>query len=150
MTTNALSSKSAGKRAIGFDSRVDTQQAVTDALQGVFPAEFLGRIDDIIMFNPLSEHAIEQIIEVKLEQALNMLSAVDVRVRYDMKRTVAFVISRMKSKQLGAREIESIVKTHLLRPLMQKAAEGANTVDLDTLLFEQEKQNDSTNRISRS
>lgn len=137
MTTNAVTSRSAAKRTIGFDNRPDTQQAITDALQGVFPLEFLGRIDDVIMFNPLSESAIEQITEVKIEQALNMLAAVDVHVKYDKKRTAAFVISRVKSKQLGAREIESIVKNHILRPLMQLAAEGANMVDLDLLLFEQ-------------
>jgi ATP-dependent Clp protease ATP-binding subunit ClpA len=137
MTTNAVTSRSAAKRTIGFDNRPDTQQAITDALQGVFPLEFLGRIDDVIMFNPLSESAIEQITEVKIEQALNMLAAVDVHVKYDKKRTAAFVISRVKSKQLGAREIESIVKNHILRPLMQQAAEGANMVDLDLLLFEQ-------------
>lgn len=150
MTTNAVTSRSATKRTIGFDNRSDTQQAITDALQGVFPLEFLGRIDDVIMFNPLSEYAIEQITEAKIEQALNMLAAVDVRVRYDKKRTAAFVISRMKSKQLGARGIESIVKNHILRPLMQQAAEGTNTVDLDLLLLEQQKQNDSTHNISRS
>ena len=140
MTTNAVTSRNAAKRTIGFDNRTDTQQAATDALQGVFPLEFLGRIDDVIMFHPLSEYAIEQIIEAKMERALNMLSAVDVHVKHDMKRTAAFVTSRMKSKRLGAREIESIVKNYILRPLMQQAAEGVNTVDLDLLLSEQYKQ----------
>ncbi len=139
MTTNAVTSRSVAKRTIGFDNRTDIQQTTTDALQGVFPLEFLGRIDDVIMFHPLSEFAIEQIIETKMERALNMLSAVDVHVKYDMKRTAAFVINRMKSKRLGAREIESIIKNYILRPLMQQAAEGANTVDLDLLLSEQYK-----------
>lgn len=150
MTTNAVTSRSAVKRTIGFDSRADTQQTKIDALQGIFPLEFLGRIDDIIMFNPLSEHAMKQIAEAKLEQVLNMLTAVDVRVQYDRKRTAAFVISQLKSRQLGAREIENIVKSHILRPLMQQVAEGADSVDLDILLFEQQNQNDSMNGVSRS
>ncbi|MFL5807844.1 MAG: AAA family ATPase, partial [Roseiflexaceae bacterium] len=47
--------------------------AVLEELQGTLRPEFLNRIDDIIVFRPLSREQIGQIVEIQLGRLRNML-----------------------------------------------------------------------------
>ncbi len=134
MTTNAVTSKNVTKRAIGFGKEAETDCTVVSELARVFSPEFLGRIDDIVMFNPLNDDAIEKIVEAELRCILVELAANDIYVTYDLSTITAFAIGKMKHRQLGAREIKNIMRSCILQPIMCQVMGGAGKVDLAELL----------------
>jgi len=52
-----------------------TKSEVLEMLKQTIRPEFLNRIDEIIMFTPLNEHEIEQIVELQIKSVQKMLAA---------------------------------------------------------------------------
>lgn len=53
---------------IGEESYKDIQKRVLKSIEEYFPKEFLGRIDEILVFNPLNNEMMEGFIEQKIEK----------------------------------------------------------------------------------
>ena len=107
MTTNAVTSKNVKKRAIGFGQQAEEECTVVSELGKVFSSEFLGRIDDIVMFNSLDDDAMEKIVEAELRRILVELAANDIDIAYDLSKITEYAIGQMKNRRLGAREIKN-------------------------------------------
>ena len=60
MTSNAGSNTNTN--SIGFGKQTIDKNKVIDKLKEVFRPEFLNRVDEIVVFNPLSE---EQLLQLK-------------------------------------------------------------------------------------
>ncbi len=65
LTANALSSEAA------FDA---AREKVNDLLKQHFRPEFLNRIDDIVIFRPLGEEQLKEIVDLRLEDMKRMLA----------------------------------------------------------------------------
>ncbi|RSN55027.1 ATP-dependent chaperone ClpB [Amycolatopsis sp. WAC 04182] len=59
----------------GGEIKADARDAVMAALRGHFRPEFLNRIDDIVLFTPLTEPEIERIVELMLADLRGRLAA---------------------------------------------------------------------------
>ena len=78
------------KKALGFSSDTNQKEADYQAIRGnvmgelkkAFRPEFLNRIDDIIVFQPLSREAIEQIARNMLEQLSDRLAQRNITAQY--------------------------------------------------------------------
>ncbi|MDY4976728.1 MAG: ATP-dependent Clp protease ATP-binding subunit [Clostridia bacterium] len=78
------------KKALGFSSDTNQKEADYQAIRGnvmgelkkAFRPEFLNRIDDIIVFQPLSHEAIEQIARNMLEQLSSRLAQRNITAQY--------------------------------------------------------------------
>ncbi|MCB9798135.1 ATP-dependent chaperone ClpB [Candidatus Nomurabacteria bacterium] len=99
------------------------KKRVMDALQEHFRPEFLNRIDEIIMFHPLSPQDIRFIVDLQLKQ---------VQQRLDNKKISLSVSSKAKDwlgergfdANLGARPLRRIIQTELLDELAMDILEG--------------------------
>ena len=91
------------------------EQVFTLLKQSVKP-EFLNRIDEIIMFQPLSEAQIQQIVENQLKAVKAMLEKNGVNVEYT-KRAVDYIAKVGFDPQFGARPIKRVIQKNVLNEL---------------------------------
>jgi ATP-dependent Clp protease ATP-binding subunit ClpA len=110
-----------------------------------FRPEFLNRIDDIILFNPLSEKEIEWIVDIQLNNYLKeLLSSRDLSIKIS-DEAKKFLASKGWNPQFWARPLKRALQTHLLDELALEIIEwkiknwGTVYVDKkwDTLTFEE-------------
>ncbi len=75
MTSNIASDK-----IMEFRDPVDREAAVKDELKKYFKPEFLNRLDDIIIFNPLTQEAIVEIVGIMFRAIEEKLKERDIKV----------------------------------------------------------------------
>ena len=85
--------KSLGFTAESSQNDVTTQkERMLGALKGTFRPEFLNRIDDIIVFNRLTNENIEAIASLMLNEVKKRIEALDIAIEFDA--TVASLIAK--------------------------------------------------------
>ena len=102
-------------------SAVETQ--VTSALRGHFKPEFLNRVDDIVIFKPLAEEQISQIVELQLKRMDQLLAArkITLEMTDEAKRLIA---TEGYDPAFGARPIKRAIQRYLQNPLALSILEG--------------------------
>lgn len=120
MTSNAGASQLSKKNTIGFESEENsrkrdyeaTKEVVNRELKNLFKPEFLNRIDDIIVFNRLSEEDIKKIVEIKLEDLIERMEEMGYEAKYTDK--VAEKIAKIGfDETYGARPLDRAIKTEI-------------------------------------
>ena len=120
MTSNAGASQLSKKNTIGFESEENsrkrdyeaTKEVVNRELKNLFKPEFLNRIDDIIVFNRLSEEDIKKIVEIKLEDLIERMEEMGYEAKYTDK--VAEKIAKIGFEETyGARPLDRAIKTEI-------------------------------------
>ena len=74
MTTNAGTEFSANKTGFARDTEITLKDNVEKSLKQFFKPEFLNRIDDTIVFKPLSKKELRSIIDLMLKDITNKLN----------------------------------------------------------------------------
>jgi ATP-dependent Clp protease ATP-binding subunit ClpB len=85
--------------------------------------EFLNRIDDIIMFTPLSKADIKQIVEIQLEQLKKMLSKQNITLDATSE-AIAYLGNKGFDVQYGARPIKRLIQKEVLNTLSKELLAG--------------------------
>ena len=112
MTSN-VGGESRGE-GLGFSpAGRDTQ--MEDCLRQHFTPEFLGRVDQVIHFDPLGDGAMEAIAHKYLRQLQERVSATGIQMRYD-ENLAAHLCAKAKGKG-GARQLRKLVQTEVEGPL---------------------------------
>ena len=122
--TRQLSEFGAG---IGFgaDSLDDkaTERMLTKALQRTFPPEFVNRLDDIIVFHPLNDDALAQILWLELRPLQVRLEAMGYSLELS-DETQQEILRLARDKQYGARPLKRAIQTLIEDPLTDKLLAG--------------------------
>jgi ATP-dependent Clp protease ATP-binding subunit ClpC len=82
---------------------------IQKSLKQQFNPEFLNRIDDIIMFNPLDSDTIKVIIDIELSKLVNRLSEKNYKISFD-KTVVNRIFELNSEEEYGARPIKRIIQ----------------------------------------
>ena len=133
MTSNLgsqfIQSKLEGLAASG----VERERAVEEAKEGVMELlkktirpEFLNRIDDIIMFSPLTEPEIRQIVRLQIDAIVRRLRSQEVSLTVD-ESAVGLIASAGFDPEFGARPVKRALQRLLLNDLSRALLGG--TVD---------------------
>ena len=122
--TRQLSDFGAG---IGFgaDTLDDktSERTLIKALQRTFPPEFVNRLDDIIVFHPLSNDALAQILWLELRPLELRLEAMGYTL--ELTDTTRDEILRLaRDRQYGARPLKRAIQTLIEDPLTDKMLAG--------------------------
>ena len=90
----------------------ESRKVVENAVRKQFAPEFLNRIDDIIVFNPLEREAIHRIIDIELKHTLQRLEEMNIRVSLteDGKN---FLVDNGWNAQYGARPLKRAIQRHV-------------------------------------
>jgi ATP-dependent Clp protease ATP-binding subunit ClpB len=92
------------------------QESVMEILRQAMKPEFLNRIDEIIVFEPLSRSAIAQIIEIQLTQLHERLLEGGVNLTFD-KSIIEYLSLHGYSPQYGARPLKRLIQKSILDEL---------------------------------
>ena len=82
---------------------------IQKSLKQQFNPEFLNRIDDIILFNPLGEETIKKIIDIELSRLVNRLSDKNYVVGFDVKVSEK-IFELNTQEEFGARPLKRIIQ----------------------------------------
>ncbi|KAG8965238.1 hypothetical protein FRC03_000783 [Tulasnella sp. 419] len=85
-------------------------------IRKAFPTDFLSRIDDLIIFNPLSSETMPSIIEARVEEVQKQLSKVNIKLEIEEPVLWHFE-EEGYSPAIGARPLERLLRTRILEPI---------------------------------
>ena len=103
--------------------REQTERQVLELLRQTIRPEFLNRIDETIIFTPLSEDEIRQVVGLQIEGIHKMLLAnnIDLRVTND---AIAYIAHEGYDPQFGARPVKRALQTLVLNELSKSIIAG--------------------------
>ena len=90
----------------------DSRKVVENAVHKQFSPEFLNRIDDIIVFNPLDRAAIHRIIDVELRYVLERLEEMEIHLKLD-EESKNFLADNGWNEQYGARPLKRAIQHYV-------------------------------------
>jgi ATP-dependent Clp protease ATP-binding subunit ClpB len=110
-----------------------TKVEVIGLLRQTIRPEFLNRIDEIIMFTPLNEAEIKQIVRLQLNGLTKMLKEKDIQIEYteDMVEALA---EKGFDPQFGARPVKRVIQKEVLNELSKEILAGKITATSHILL----------------
>jgi ATP-dependent Clp protease ATP-binding subunit ClpC len=125
MTSN-LGARDIGKgKGLGFhlpsaQSQYEVMEAkVTEEINRAFNPEFINRLDDVIVFHPLSKEQIGQIVHNLLADVQTRLTEEQLTLRLT-DEAVDFLIEHGYDEKFGARPIKRAIQKYLEDPLSEK------------------------------
>jgi ATP-dependent Clp protease ATP-binding subunit ClpC len=105
------------------DSDRDSHDKIEKALKGAFRPEFLNRIDEIIMFSPLSIEQMEQIVVLQMKEVQDRLNEHSITVHLtDAAR--AWLAKAGYDPAFGARPLRRAIQKYVESPLSMELLEG--------------------------
>ncbi|MEG2163650.1 MAG: ATP-dependent chaperone ClpB [Bacteroidales bacterium] len=93
-----------------------TKNEVMDMLKQAIRPEFLNRIDDIIMFTPLNENEIGQIVTIQLNSIKRQLAENGINLEFT-NNAVDFITKEGYDPQFGARPVKRVIHRYVLNQL---------------------------------
>jgi len=105
---------------------METEREVMEMLKKTIRPEFLNRIDDIIMFHPLNESEIEQIVRIQVTGIYKRLKQQDVELRVS-EEAIRLIGQAGFDPEFGARPVKRALQNMLLNDLSKALLAG--TVD---------------------
>jgi ATP-dependent Clp protease ATP-binding subunit ClpB len=112
-----------------------TREQVFDLLKKTIRPEFLNRIDEIIMFRPLTRDEILTVVELQVGIIQKMLGKSDIRLRAT-KKAIQFIATLGFDPQFGARPIKRVIQKNLLNELSKMILEGKVQKDKEIIVDE--------------
>lgn len=112
MTSNAGSTdKGTG---VGFNKTEGdiSKEKALKALSDFLRPEFLSRIDEVVVFNPLSMESYEQIAALMLDEMKEPLAEKGITLKYS-KKALTTIAEKSHGKKFGARDIRKVIRTDI-------------------------------------
>ncbi|ADV50927.1 ATP-dependent chaperone ClpB [Cellulophaga algicola DSM 14237] len=106
---------------------------VLGLLKKTIRPEFLNRIDDIIMFTPLSKKDIVKIVRLQLDGLKKMLAKQHITVDAT-DETIKYLAEKGYDPQYGARPIKRVIQKEVLNTLSKEILSGKITTDSVVLI----------------
>jgi len=128
-------------QGVGFGTAAKKSQAdshqksvIENALKKAFAPEFLNRIDDVIVFNPLEREHIHQIIDIELRKLYDRIKDIG----YDLKlsdRAKDYIAEKGFDKEYGARPLKRAIQKYiedaLAEEIVNAKLEEGDSISMD-------------------
>ena len=105
---------------IGFNAdEIDEKQSeymLTKALNRTFPPEFINRLDNVVVFHPLNDEALAQILTLELHPLKLRLEAMGYKLQLT-KKTTEQLLERSRDRKYGARPLKRAIQTLVEDPI---------------------------------
>jgi ATP-dependent Clp protease ATP-binding subunit ClpB len=114
-----------------------TREEVMGALRSHFRPEFLNRVDEVVIFEPLRREDIQRIVELQVARMQKLLA--DKRLSLELTDAAkGFLAERGYDPTYGARPLKRAIQKYLMDPLALKVL-GSEYVAGDTILVDHGK-----------
>ncbi|MBZ0302405.1 MAG: ATP-dependent Clp protease ATP-binding subunit [Anaerolineae bacterium] len=122
MTSNIGTEESA--KAVGFTATQHRKDSFTAELHRFFRPEFLNRLDEVLIFNPLAEDTLSKILDIEMHELHDRLA----HQKYELVLTDearAYVLSKGADPDNGARHLRRAIERYVTRPLSARIVEDS-------------------------
>ena len=111
MTSNAGSTQNLN--SIGFGSTSEYRKnKIQETLRETFRPEFLNRVDEIVVFDPLSEEQLLQIVDLMLKDTQNVLNDKNIKM-YVSDETKNYLLKKGTDLKYGARPLRRTIEREI-------------------------------------
>ena len=122
------------------DEEREAHDKVEKALKGAFRPEFLNRIDEIIMFSPLSVEEMVQIVDLQMKEVQERLSEHNITVELT-EEARSWLAKEGYDPAFGARPLRRAIQKYVESPLSVDLLAGKFTDDTTVQVDVDEKEN---------
>ncbi|MBQ6381966.1 MAG: AAA family ATPase [Clostridia bacterium] len=116
MTSNAGSSHKDTTLGFAKDKATVSKERAMKALEQFLKPEFIGRVDEIIAFNPLTVENYEKIAKLMLEELIDPLKDKGIVFSWD-ESVLAFLAQKAYGGPRGARDLANAVRKYVEDPI---------------------------------
>ncbi len=114
--TTSLGAEEATKGALGFGvsarQKGDAREKIMARLKEYFSPELINRLDNVCVFNPLSEEDMAKIAELEIARLNEQLKKYQTEIKTEGK-TLTAIVARLPDKKNGARELRRHVRSQV-------------------------------------
>jgi ATP-dependent Clp protease ATP-binding subunit ClpC len=112
----------------------DKKGIIEAALRKAFAPEFLNRVDDLVVFNPLKKEHIHQIIDIELAKLFHRITDLGYKIELtDVAKD--FIAEKGYDEKYGARPLRRAIQKYLEDPIAEEII-NASLQEGDTLLVD--------------
>ncbi|OGN94928.1 MAG: Clp protease [Chloroflexi bacterium RBG_13_50_10] len=127
MTSN-LGTEMFKRQAIGFSSQEEDEQQklksdIEKELKQAFRPEFLNRIDNTIIFQPLTEEHLKKIVDLLISEVQMRLADRNIKLEMD-DEAKAWLLKEGYEPAFGARPLRRAIQRHVENPLSSQILKG--------------------------
>lgn len=121
LTSNIGSSKvdSDGNSVLIDSKDPQVREGVMRELRKAFRPEFINRIDEVILFNPLERDALDGIIQISLKEIYKRAADKGINLTFDPS-AIELMLDKGYNRAYGARPLKRAVQNYLTKPLAEK------------------------------
>jgi len=101
-----------------------TKNEVFDLLKKTLRPEFLNRVDELIMFTPLTQKEIREIVRLQFNQVVRKLAENEIQITITDK-AIDLIAEQGYDPQFGARPIKRLIQKNILNELSRKILDGS-------------------------
>ena len=118
----------------------ENRKLVDSSLRNSFKPEFLNRIDDIVMFKPLTGDQIYKIIDLQIADISKRLESREITIELS-KKAHEYILDKSYDVEYGARPIKRFLQANIETNLGRKIIEG-NVMEGDHVIIDLDKNNE--------
>ena len=133
MTSNIGATKINKNKVLGFETNKDKEdtrnqydkmkESIMGELKQKFKPEFLNRIDDIIVFHPLEEYHIYEIVKLMTRDVIQRLKSLDIDLKIS-EEAVKLIAKKGLYLEYGARPLKRAIQRELEDTLSEAILKG--------------------------
>ena len=117
MTSNAGSERSDNLLGFGKTVADASKDKALKALREFLRPEFIARIDEIVVFNPLSIESLQKIAKIMLDELSNALKERNIEFSFE-NNTTKYIAQKCDGTKTGARELRNIIRREIETPVV--------------------------------
>ncbi|MGE4587848.1 MAG: AAA family ATPase, partial [Mangrovibacterium sp.] len=116
-----------------------TRTALFELLRKTLKPEFLNRIDEIIMFSPLSLEEMKQVVRIQFNRIVRRLQNRNMKLEISPE-AISWLASVGYDPQYGARPVTRLLQKYVLNALSRALLSGSLTAGQDILIDVEDEQ----------
>ncbi len=116
--------------SVGFQEK--SSENILSSLKEYFSMEFLNRIDQVFVFDPISKETIHKIVEKRLRDVKKRYQEEQIQVSFSP-NIVEEIISLSQYEKFGARKVDKIISDKLDLYIIDQILNGEKRIKVNTL-----------------
>jgi ATP-dependent Clp protease ATP-binding subunit ClpA len=133
MTSNAGSSQNLNSIGFGQEAKKRNNK-IQDALRETFRPEFLNRVDEVVIFDSLTEKELTQIVDLMLKDTQNVLNDKNIKM-YVSNEAKKYIVENGTDIKYGARPlrraVERLIEDELSERILKQELKNGQKIYID-------------------
>ena len=117
MTSNAGSDRSENLLGFGKTQAEGSKEKALKALEGFLRPEFIARVDEIVVFSPLSDESLQKIASLMLNEFAESLKEKLIEFKWD-ESVCKYLANKCDGIKKGARELRNLIRREIEAPIV--------------------------------